>query len=100
MVIYHVTIDNTGRQIDRFHENFQGVRAVGLDTGQQYQVHGVTNYQNFYVTQGSIFTYTSQLHVLGQGAGNDLAVYYTIHYSVNSNGEYTAMVDSVRTECR
>jgi hypothetical protein len=99
MVIFHVTVGDKGRQIDLRHDNFQGVKAVGLDTGKKYQVTGTSNIHNFYVTPGSQFTDVSQFHILGQGAGDDLRVYFTIHYTVNSDGKVTSNVENIRGGC-
>ena len=99
MVIFHLTVGDTGRQIDFRHDNFQGVKAVGLDTGTKYQVTGTSNLHTFYVTPGSQFTDISQFHLLGQGAGNDLRVYFTLHFTVNSDGKITANVDNFKGGC-
>ena len=51
------------------------------------------------IPQRTLTRYNSQFHLLGQGAGNDLRVYDTIHITVNSDGEITANVDNFKGGC-
>jgi hypothetical protein len=98
LLTFHITQVNAEKALQTVHQNYQGAQATGLTSGQQYQVIAAHNSQ-IAPGPGGGFTLVSPLRIVSQGPGNDYVVYYTIHASMNANGEPTAYIEHVRVEC-
>jgi len=97
--VIHVTIDNAGGLHAKLHGNLQGVSGTGLTTGDKYQATGVINAE-FNGKLGEEQTFVRNVHIVGQGNGNNSLIHVLFHITVNPNGSVTAFVDILNVECR
>ncbi len=97
--LFHVTLDANGGFHAKMHIQPQRLNGTGLTSGDKYQGTGVTQ-DNFNGKVGETYTYVNNYRMIGQGPGNNLLVHENWHYTVNANGEVTALVDNVRIECK
>ena len=101
-LLFHITVDARGGVHVKTHANPQGVRGIGLTTGDKYQGTGVTQDHINVGADGLPVTYTfvNNFRIIGQGPGNNYLVHQTFHITINEHGEVTAEVDNVRVECK
>jgi len=102
-LLAHVTTDaRSGRHVI-LQINTQSVKGVGATSGNEY-VSSATNGEslNDPDTLGgqSEYTTTTKFLLIGKGKLPDLLVRTTIHITINANGEATAEVTNVDTNCR
>jgi hypothetical protein len=97
--LFHITLDNSGGFHLKGQDNPQGVSGTGETTGDKYQATGVTKFE-FNGKVGFEQTFVNNLHIIGQGNGNNLLVHETIHVTVHADGTVTAFVDNVSIECK
>jgi hypothetical protein len=101
LLISQTTVDaNTG-----VHSQFtlvpQYVRGVGSLTGTQYKAVGGDR-SHFNIDADSApatYTNTDMYLLVSQGGTENLLVKFTLHVTVNANGEGTAFVDNFSAEC-
>jgi hypothetical protein len=78
----------------------QGVVGVGAETGTQYRAVGGDREQyNFNGVAPVTYTNTDMYNLVSQGGNDNLLVYFTIHVTVNANGETTVEVDQNTSVC-
>ncbi len=93
--------ENGGRHIAL---QFQpmGITGYGEITGDNYRAAGVTrderNFQPDSYPQE--YTLVNNFRIVGPGPGNNIMVHETYHITLNANGEVTAALDNLRTECK
>jgi len=86
----------------KFHFQPQGIKGVGLVTGDKYQANGVTQDQ----LKGSLVngqyeeTFINNFRIIGQGNGNNLLMHETFHVTVNANGALTVLIDKIESDCK
>jgi hypothetical protein len=97
--LFHITIDNQGGVHVKTHSNPQGVRGVGLTTGDKYQGTGVTQ-DHFNGKVGQTFTFINNFRIIGQGPNNNVLLHQNVHFTVSAKGDVTASVDNFSAECR
>ncbi len=97
--LFHTTLDGRGGFHNEAHQNAQGVRGTGLTTGDKYQATGAAHF-SFNGQVGFEQTIVSNVHIIGQGSGNNLLMHQTFHITVNANGTVTAFVDNFSVECK
>lgn len=96
--LFHVTLDASGGAHVKTHFQPQGIKGIGLTTGDKYQGTGVTQDQ-FNARVGETFTYINNFRIIGQGPRNNLLIHETVHVTVNANGTVTASVENFSEEC-
>ena len=84
------------------HVRPSGVVGTGVTTGLRYLGVGGTFEGEGYAAAGqaTVYTFVNNFRIIGKGPGNNLLVHYTIHQTLNANGEVTADVDLSITDCR
>jgi hypothetical protein len=94
--------DAAGGRHAVIHGSAQGVVATGEITGDTYRLAG-----DFWIEEnasGGGFPLVVQMvevhDVLSEGSADNLIIRLVSHLTVNADGTVTALVDSVRTECR
>ena len=100
-LVLHYTYDDQGGFHGVVQFNPQGITGVGQVTGTMYRGTGVTR-QTVDTTPGGAesFTVINNVHLIGQGAENNYLVHATVQSTTNANGEPTAEVVNLSTECR
>ncbi|MGH7565768.1 MAG: hypothetical protein ACREK2_02965 [Gemmatimonadota bacterium] len=99
--LFHLMI-NGNRFVLKVHTQPQGIRGVGLSTGDKYQGTGVTQE----TLSGSLVngqfsdTFVNNFRIIGQGPGNNFLVHENLHITVNANGEVTASVGNASVSCK
>jgi len=101
-LLFEITVDSNGGVHMKTHAQPQGVRGVGLTTGDKYQGTGVTQDHSNFGSDGLpvTFTFVDNFRIIGQGPGNNFLVHQTFHVTVNANGKVTADVDNFSVECK
>ena len=99
--LFHLTI-NGNRFVLKFHTQPQGIRGVGLTTGDKYQGTGVTQerFGGSLVNGQFSDTFVNNFRIIGQGPGTNLLVHQVFHVTINANGELTALVDRLSVSCK
>jgi hypothetical protein len=99
--LFHL-MTNGNRFVLKVHTQPQGIRGVGLSTGDRYRGTGVTQE----TVSGSLVngqfsdTFVNNFRIIGQGPGNNFLVHENLHVTVNANGEVTAIVENVSISCK
>jgi hypothetical protein len=100
-VLLRSTVSKSGSIEEKLHVQLEGLSGVGSATGDKYQGTGVTQYEiTLHNPLPITETFTSDLHIIGQGPGNNFRLHETFHFTINANGEVTASVDHVRVDCK
>jgi len=99
-ILIRGTIDDNGGVHSKFHFQPQGVKGLGLTTGDKYQATGVT--QETINATGLPFTRTfvNNFRIIGPGPGNNFLAHDTVHLTINANGTATAVVANSSAECK
>ncbi|HEX8491430.1 MAG TPA: hypothetical protein VF658_01185 [Pyrinomonadaceae bacterium] len=95
----HVTTNASGGVLIKEHSNYQNVSGVGQPTPFLYR--GVSSNNTTYNNSlpQSEFTVVDQVLLLSQGLSDNLQVHVTMHFTINANGQTTAVIEEVRVEC-
>jgi hypothetical protein len=80
------------------HVNYQGVSGVGLTSGTTYRASSVDSFRLAAPFPSDIHSVRS-LRLISPGPEDDLLVKFLFHITVNANGEITAEVEDVDSEC-
>lgn len=93
-----LTYDRSGGFHGKMFSQAQGLQAVGLSTGENYQAAGA------YMAQwngriGETYTYSNIFRLIGQGTGIVFVVQEFYHITVSANGEVAVEHDSSNVEC-
>ena len=103
-IVSQVILDESGNPHIVSRVNFQHVGGVGLTTGQTYTVQASAgSVHNLDVSSAEAFTETATLRFTSVGPNQvapDFLRHITFHFTINANGEPTAEVIDVRTQCR
>jgi hypothetical protein len=101
-ILSHTTVTPSGDVFIKFHFQPQGVKGVGQTTGDVYQGTGVTQGQTLLQADGLPFTdtLTNNFRIIGPGPGNNYLEHFTIHVTINENGELTAEVSNISIVCK
>ena len=100
LLVKHLTVDSQGNWHFKMGINNQGVRGTGLVTGDKYQwVDASQSIDNIKV-DGTEYTNTVNIGVIGQGNGNNFLIHETLHVTVNSDKTVTVTIDNFSTECK
>jgi len=97
--LFHVTLDGQGGFHLELQQNGQGIRGIGLTTGDEYQVAGMGRFSSNGKV-GTEATTVSNLRFIGKGSASNFLTHHTMHITVNANGTVTAFVDNSRVECK
>ena len=98
-ILFTTTFDAKGGVHFSTHFQPQGLRGIGVVTGDSYQATGVTQ-DHFNGKIGQTFTAVNNFRIIGTGPGNNYLVHSVDHYTVNANGTVTAVHDSLSSECK
>lgn len=99
--LFHLTINGNRFKV-KVHTQPQGIRGVGLTTGDRYRGTGVTQetFGGSLVNGQASSTFVNNFRVIGQGPGNNLMIHELLHLTINAQGELTAAVDYLSTTCK
>ena len=99
-VLISVTINDNVIRMSQ-HWQGQGLSGTGNITGDTYQAPGVNRYDTISSFNGQFKqSIADNFRLIGPAPGNNLLLHHTVHVTVNSNGDVTAMVDNFWIECR
>ncbi len=100
----NVTFDAEGGVHGIFTERFNDVKATGVESGEEYVVTQVIQFNNNARQFGGFppaeETGTSSLLFTSKGSSDDFLAHFTFHITVNSNGELTSTVAVAKVECK
>ncbi len=99
-MVFSVTTDASGGLHVDTHSNNQGVSGSGITTGDKYQATGGNRFSSNTNGAASEFTFVDSFQLIGQGPGNNLVIHETVHMTINANGDVTANILSVDSECK
>ncbi len=94
-----LTEDANGGIHMTLHFQPQNVSGVGIVSGDMYRGTGVTRETVNTDTVAMETTFVNNFRIIGQGTGNNLLVHAVFHMTVNANGDVTAEVDLMSSEC-
>ncbi len=99
--LFHVTTNGNRFKV-KVHTQPQGVRGVGLTTGDRYRGTGVTQetFGGSLVDGQATSTFVNNFRVVGQGPRNNFMIHEVVHFTFNARGELTAEIDRTRVTCR
>jgi hypothetical protein len=99
-ILFHVTEDANGGFHVQTQFQPQGASATGLVSGEQYRGVGVTR-DEAYFPPGELreTTFIDRFYFVSKGSSDNLLATTTIHVTFNANGEPTAELVRLDTEC-
>jgi hypothetical protein len=94
------SVDANGGVHVQSHFHSQGASGTGLVSGEQYRGVGVTR-EEIYFPPGEFREFTSviRFYMISAGPSDNLLETATIHRTFNANGEPTAELVRLDTEC-
>ncbi len=93
-IVSHTTA-NGNRRIAHILTNIHAL-GVGTVTGDQYELMYSTSDGFSFDTPPFEATFVYDRRIIGPGPGNNSWVHWTLHVTINANGELTASVDDER----
>ena len=101
-IVSRTTVDVQGGAHITLRSNVQGAEGVGQTTGDVYRGTGMSSSVTNTNPGGLPYTgtFVNNFRLIGQGPGTSLHVHEVVHFTINENGELTAEVTNVSTECR
>ena len=101
LVIYQTTTDALGGIHSKSTLVANQIRGVGSLTGTEYQAlgGGRSHINQDTDTAPYIFSNTNMFNVVSQAGTDNLRINYTLHMTINPNGEVTAQVDQFSSTC-
>jgi hypothetical protein len=99
--LFHFVI-NGNRFKGKVHTQPQGIRGVGLTTGDRYRGTGVTQetFGGSLVNGQASSTFVNNYRIVGQGPENNFMIHEVVHVTLNAHGELTAIVDQSSVTCK
>ncbi len=99
--LFHI-MTNGNRFKVKVHTQPQGIRGVGLTSGDRYRGTGVTQetFGGSLVNGQASSTFVNNFRIVGQGPGNNFMIHEVVHVTLNARGELTATVDRLSTTCK
>jgi len=105
--LYVVTLNDNGFHA-KYHYQPQGLSGLEVDPftlkpiGAKYQGVGVTQGQKSGKFDGPKHEYTeiNNFRLIGQGNACNYMVHWTMHVTINANGEVTSEVQNVKITCK
>jgi hypothetical protein len=100
-LVLHETVDAAGGDHLLFVVNDKGTTGLGLTSGTTYHQTGAT-VESTHATDPYPFvdTFVFVVNLVAAGPSPDYRLHVTAHFTVNANGELTALVDNVTSECK
>lgn len=80
------------------HFNYMDVTALGLTSGANYRVNAV-DHLRLSAPFPSDITSVQTFRLISRGSGSNLLIHATYHITINANGEMTASLDNLTTQC-
>jgi hypothetical protein len=99
LLAIHTSEDKNGGLHSMMLHNSAGLRGIGSESGDKYQVKGVYRW-NQNIKLGKTYTETMTYKIMRQGTGNFYTVHQTIHYTMNANGDFTVDFNRESITCR
>jgi hypothetical protein len=86
----------------KVHFQPHGLKGIGQITGDQYNAVGVTQetFKGSLQNDQYTATFVNNFRLIGPGPGNNLQFHENAHVTINANGDVTATVDNVGTDCK
>jgi len=86
----------------KLHFQPQGIKGIGLITGDKYQGTGVTQdeFKGSLVNGQYEETFIDNFRIIGQGNGNNYLLHETFHVTINANGVFTVFIDKIESDCK
>lgn len=99
--LFHITINGNSFKV-KTHIQPQGIRGVGVDTGDRYRGTGVTQetFGGSLVNGQASSTFVNNFRIVGSGPGNNFLIHELVHVTFNAHGELTATADHLSTTCK
>ena len=99
--LFHITINGNRFKV-KVHTQPQGIRGVGLTTGDSYRGTGVTQetFGGSFVNGQASSTFVNNFRIVGQGPGNNFMIHEVVHVTFNAKGELTAVVEQLSVTCK
>ncbi len=100
-LLVHTTGDASGGFHVVRQTSYHGVGGVGLTSGRQYRATGAE--QASFTIRGPfpfVATTAVNIHLVGQGPGDNYLLHGLLHLTFNANGELTATAFDAGYECR
>ena len=99
--LFHFVI-NGNRFKGKVHTQPQGIRGVGLTTGDRYRGTGVTQetFGGSLVNGQATSTFVKTFLIIGQGPEINFIIHEVVHVTLNAHGELTAVVDNFSVTCK
>lgn len=94
-----ILFDGNGGAHIRSHFQPQGISGLGTPSGDRYQGTGVSR-SSLNLTAGVTQSSVNNFRIIGQRTGNNYQLHVNAHYTMNANGDVTAVVDHVTSSCR
>jgi hypothetical protein len=94
-LIIHETINGNNTNIN-FSENFKDIVGIGETSGDGYFT---TSTSHDHITAHKGQTVSGQQKLVMTGPTTQLTVFLQLHFTINSNGEVTAFVDTFTSSC-
>ena len=103
-VFWHGVYDpKTNTSTDQFHINLQGVKGVGLTTGNEYQIQDNISARTIISHDGCVLTFSvsETFRVIAADANNNFTLIMKLTYTYDlCTAEYTVKREEFSTECR
>lgn len=101
-VLSHTTFDNNGGYHLQLHFQPKDMKGTGQTSGDTYQATGVTkeSWNESPETLPHQYTLVDNFRIIGQGPGNNYLWHWTLHFTVNANGDVTADFENIKVECK
>jgi len=99
--VFTSVVNANGTVTVRSHNQPQGLKGVGLTTGDKYQATGVTqSTDQIGAPFPVVSTFINNFRFIGPGPNNNLLIHEEGHLTINANGVLTVFVDHISEECR
>jgi len=98
--LFHITMNGNRFKV-KVHTQPQGIRGVGMTTGDNYRGTGVTQetFGGSMVDGQGSSTFLNNYRIVGQGPGNNFVIHEVVHLTFNAQGEITATVEHLSVTC-
>jgi hypothetical protein len=102
LIVVREDTDATGARHARTSIRGQGVKGVGMSSGNRYEVGGVTpNETIFELGQGATTgTSLTSFHLISHGSGENFVLHLLFHFTISASGEVTSELESMLPVCR
>jgi len=98
-IVRAVTYDANGGRHTATHIFLVDVSAIGLTTGQKYQVSQPDSFISNSGSTGGEFTFVNNFLMVAPGPGNNLRAHELGHGVIDANGNLITVIDNIMVDC-